>query len=200
MIDTRKINIKNNFRYTLVLLTSFLLLSCSSIDLDEESPNENIGVAPIEDVKNNEPSTKNNPSKKSKILEKPITPIEYENKQQIDKKMAIYKSFEPSIYFDYDDFIIKQQYQELIRVTYELMQLNTQYTLLVEGHSDERGTTEYNLALGQKRAESVVRAVEQLGISRDRIDAISFGEEKPLAIGSNSVAWGKNRRADLTLK
>jgi peptidoglycan-associated lipoprotein len=181
------------------LVTSFILVSCSSINLDEQSVDENIGVAPIEDVKKANTSGKKS-SIKSQIIETPISPIEYEKKKQIDEKMLLYKSYEPSIYFDYDDFTIKSEYQELIKVTYELMQLNDQYRLFVEGHSDERGTTEYNLALGQKRAEAVVRAIEQLGISRDRIDAISFGEEKPIVVGSSSKAWEKNRRADLTLK
>jgi peptidoglycan-associated lipoprotein len=183
-----------------VFTICFFLVSCSSINLDEETSQRDVGTAaPIEDIKKGK-NPINPRQEKSNIIELPIKPLGYDTKKRIDEKMLLYKSYEPSIYFDYDDFKIKQQYQELIKITYELMQLNPQYILLIEGHSDERGTTEYNLALGQKRAEAVVRAMEQLGATRNRIDAISFGEEKPIAIGSSSKAWEKNRRVDLTLK
>lgn len=191
-----------SFNHTLIciiFICTQILLSCSSINLDQQPGDDNYGVAPIQDVKK-EKTSNIDPSDKPLIIESPIAPIDFDRKQRIDNKMLLYKSYEPSIYFDYDDFKIKKKYQELIKITYELMQLNTQYTLRVEGHSDERGTTEYNLALGQKRAEAVVRAIEQLGVPRNRIDAISFGEEKPIAVGSTSKAWEKNRRADLTLK
>ncbi len=207
MSDNNRLHKKTSLKFVsfdhvtrlLILVTSLIFVSCSSINLDESYQEAEIGVAPIKDVKKENQSAKQN-RKKSQIIEKSISPIEYVKKKQIDEKMILYRSHEPSIYFDYDDFKIKMQYQELIRVTHELMELNPQYTLFVEGHSDERGTTEYNLALGQKRAEAVVRAIEQLGVSRSRIDAISFGEEKPLEVGSSSNAWEKNRRADLTLK
>lgn len=190
--------IRQNIKF-FIFATCVLLVSCSSINLDDQTSNDDIGVAPIKDVKK-EKNLKGEQSRRSKIIEVPISPMEYEKKKQIDEKMSIYKSYEPSIYFDYDDFKIKQKYQALIKITYELMKLDQQYNLIVEGHSDERGTTEYNLALGQKRAEAVARAMEQLGISRSRINSISFGEERPVGIGSSAEAWEKNRRADLTLK
>ena len=197
-IELKFLKIHQIFNF-FIFLFSILLVSCSSISLDDQTAKDDIGVAPIEDAKN-ERNLAGEQSRRSKILEVPISPIEYEQKKIIDKMMSLYKSYEPSIYFDYDDFKIKQQYQELLKVTHKLMKLNQQYTLIVEGHSDERGTTEYNLALGQKRAEAVVKAMEQLGVSRSRINPISFGEERPVAIGSSAKAWEKNRRADLTLK
>ncbi len=176
-----------------------VLTGCSSVNLDESSDQGITGTAPIESLKNNDVAS-NQKTTENKIIEKPLSEITFTQRKQIEKKLQKFQSFEPSIYFDYDDFKIKTEYQKLIQLTYELMTLNPNYDLLIEGHSDERGTTEYNLALGQKRAEAVLKALEQLGISQSRIDAISFGEEKPVAIGSNSIAWGKNRRADLTLK
>jgi len=175
------------------------ITGCSSISLDENVDEGIIGTAPVESLKNND-VTSNQKALENKIIEKPLSEITFTQRKQIEKKLQKFQSIEPSIYFDYDDFRIKTEYQKLIQVTYELMTLNSNYDLLIEGHSDERGTTEYNLALGQKRAEAVSKALEQLGISRGRIDAISFGEEKPVAIGSNSSAWEKNRRADLTVK
>jgi peptidoglycan-associated lipoprotein len=70
----------------------------------------------------------------------------------------------------------------------------------MEGNADERGTTEYNLALGQKRAEAVSRAITLLGIDASRVEAISNGEEKPRAEGSTEEAWAENRRADLLIR
>jgi len=80
------------------------------------------------------------------------------------------------------------------------MLMNKKFSITIEGHSDERGTTEYNLALGQKRAEAVAKALELLGISRNKMEIISLGEERPNAFESNETSWAKNRRADLIIK
>jgi peptidoglycan-associated lipoprotein len=71
---------------------------------------------------------------------------------------------------------------------------------MIEGHTDERGGSEYNLALGQKRAEAVRRALELLGVRENQIEAVSYGKERPAAAGSNEEAWAKNRRAELILR
>jgi len=213
LITNQKENMKKSYRTknkenlffppTFIIINSLIFISvltgCSSVNLDESTDQGITGTAPIENVKNNDDAS-NQKTTENKIIEKPLSEITFTQRKQIEKKLKKFQSIEPSIYFDYDDFKIKTEYQKLIQVTYELMTLNPNYDLLIEGHSDERGTTEYNLALGQKRAGAVLKALEQLGISQSRIDAISFGEEKPIAIGSNSTAWGKNRRADLTLK
>jgi peptidoglycan-associated lipoprotein len=69
----------------------------------------------------------------------------------------------------------------------------------VEGHADERGETEYNLALGDKRARSVKKYLEDLGVTSDRMEVVSYGEEKPAVVGSNEEAWSKNRRAEFVI-
>jgi peptidoglycan-associated lipoprotein len=69
--------------------------------------------------------------------------------------------------------------------------------MVVEGHTDERGSREYNLALGQKRAEAVVKSLALLGVGQAQVEAVSFGEERPAAQGSDEAAWAKNRRAEL---
>jgi len=71
---------------------------------------------------------------------------------------------------------------------------------LIEGHCDERGSAEYNLALGQKRADAAMKYLTSLGINANRISTISYGKEKPLDTGSNEAAWAKNRRAHFVLK
>ena len=74
---------------------------------------------------------------------------------------------------------------------------NSKITLSIEGHADERGTREYNLALGQRRAESVASYLIANGVNRNRLTVKSYGEERPLVLGSNDSAWSKNRRAEL---
>ncbi len=106
----------------------------------------------------------------------------------------------PSIYFDFDKFEIKPEFQGTIAAYAKYMKIDTKARLVIEGNADERGTTEYNLALGQKRAEAVRRALGVSGVADNRVEAISNGEEKPKAKGSNEAAWAENRRADLVVK
>jgi peptidoglycan-associated lipoprotein len=106
----------------------------------------------------------------------------------------------PSIYFDFDRFDIKSEYQNTIAAYSSYMKADGRARLIIEGNADERGTTEYNLALGQKRAEAVSKALGLMGVPANRMEAVSNGEEKPRAKGSNEAAWTENRRADLILK
>ena len=105
-----------------------------------------------------------------------------------------------SIYFDYDDFSIKPQYQVLIKQDSELMLGSAKLTLTLLGNADERGSAEYNLALGQKRAESVKRTLKMLGIPEGRLEAVSYGNEKPRATCHEEKCWAENRRVDFVAK
>ena len=106
----------------------------------------------------------------------------------------------PSVYFDFDRFDIKPEYQNTITAFANYLKADGKSRLVVEGNADERGTTEYNLALGQKRAEAVKKALGVLGVPANRVESISNGEEKPRATGSTEAAWAENRRADLLVK
>ncbi len=106
----------------------------------------------------------------------------------------------PSVYFDFDKFDIKPGYQATVTAFANYLKADTKARLLIEGNADERGTTEYNLALGQKRAEAVSKALGVLGIAANRVESISNGEEKPRVKGANEAAWAENRRADLIIK
>lgn len=101
------------------------------------------------------------------------------------------------IYFDYDSFIIKPEFQSAIEAHARYLAANKTRKLAVEGHTDERGGREYNLALGQKRAEAVRRGLGLLGVTDAQVEAVSFGKEKPAAAGSDEAALAKNRRAEL---
>ena len=119
---------------------------------------------------------------------------------QIAAAKAALGKVKPSIYFDYDKFEIKTEYQPTITAFANYLKADVKARLVIEGNADERGTTEYNLALGQKRAEAVSKALGVLGVPANRVEAVSNGEEKPRAKGSTEAAWAENRRADPLLK
>jgi peptidoglycan-associated lipoprotein len=101
------------------------------------------------------------------------------------------------VYFDFDSFAIRDEFRALIEGHARVLAANRGKRMIVEGHTDERGGREYNLALGQKRAEAVVRAMTLLGASEQQLEAVSFGEERPAVQGSDESAWSRNRRAEL---
>ena len=101
------------------------------------------------------------------------------------------------VYFDFDSFIVKDEFRPVIEGNAKVMTSNKQRRMVVEGHTDERGSREYNLALGQKRAEAVLKSMALLGVGNSQVEAVSFGEERPAAQGSDEAAWAKNRRAEL---
>jgi peptidoglycan-associated lipoprotein len=102
-----------------------------------------------------------------------------------------------NIFFDYDTFIVAPEYKALIEAHARYLQANRGARMRIEGNTDERGSREYNLALGQKRADGVKRALVVLGAFETQIETVSFGEEKPRAEGSTEEAWRMNRRADI---
>ncbi|QJW84447.1 peptidoglycan-associated lipoprotein Pal [Ramlibacter terrae] len=104
------------------------------------------------------------------------------------------------IYFDYDSNEIKPQFQSLIEQHARFLKSNTQRRIVIEGHTDERGGREYNLAPGQRRAEAVRRSLGLLGVSDAQVEAVSFGEEKPAARGADESAWSQNRRAEIAYR
>jgi peptidoglycan-associated lipoprotein len=102
-----------------------------------------------------------------------------------------------SVYFDYDMFVVKDEYRPIIEAHAKFLRDNRQAKLILQGHTDERGGPEYNLALGQKRAESVKRALTLLGAAESQIETVSFGEEKPRNTGHDEAGWAENRRCDI---
>jgi len=102
-----------------------------------------------------------------------------------------------SVYFDYDSFVVRADGQPVVQNHSGYLTKNTSRKVLIQGNTDERGGTEYNLALGQKRAEAVRRSMASLGVSEGQMEAVSLGEEKPKATGSDEAAWAENRRADI---
>ena len=101
------------------------------------------------------------------------------------------------VYFDYDSFTLKPEARAVLERNAAHLQANKQLKVQLEGHTDERGGREYNLALGQKRAETVRRALTLLGVSDAQVEAVSFGKEKPAVNGSDESAFAKNRRVEI---
>lgn len=104
------------------------------------------------------------------------------------------------VYFDFDSFVVKPEAQGLVDANARFIKADPSRKVTVEGHTDERGGREYNLALGQKRAEAVRRSLALLGVSDSQVEAVSFGEEKPSATGGNEEAYSQNRRSEISYR
>jgi peptidoglycan-associated lipoprotein len=102
-----------------------------------------------------------------------------------------------SIYFDYDSFVVKDDYRPLVEAHARYLQQNRNARVTVQGNTDERGSREYNIALGQKRADSVKRMMTLLGATESQIETVSFGKEKPRNPGHDEAAYAENRRDDI---
>ena len=102
-----------------------------------------------------------------------------------------------TVYFDFDSFIVKDDYRPMLEAHAKVLSANRSKRMALEGHTDERGGREYNLALGQKRAEAVLRTMVLLGVQDGQLEAVSFGEERLAMTGSDEAAHAKNRRVEL---
>ncbi len=102
-----------------------------------------------------------------------------------------------TVYFDFDSFAIRPEFNGMVEGHAKFLSFNRDKRIAIEGHTDDRGSREYNLALGQKRAEAVLRSLVLLGAQESQIEAVSFGEERAAATGNDEAAWAQNRRAEV---
>jgi peptidoglycan-associated lipoprotein len=102
-----------------------------------------------------------------------------------------------SIYYDFNRYDIKEEYVPIVEAHSKFLMEHTDIRIAVQGNCDDRGSREYNLALGQRRADSVKRAMVLLGVADKQIETVSFGAEKPVALGQDEESWAKNRRSDI---
>ena len=180
----------------LFVVSGFFFVSCSSVNLEENE--DSLFSVPIYQSQNRQNANEVESDGIQESVE--ISSQDLSPKAVSEISLGEYDGFEPSVYFDYDRFDVKPSYVEVIKKIAQIMRKNHTSKILLEGHSDERGTREYNLALGHKRAESVAKALEAEGINRKRMDTVSFGEEDPADNTPNEMGWAKNRRCDLILK
>ncbi|MBU1355830.1 MAG: peptidoglycan-associated lipoprotein Pal [Candidatus Edwardsbacteria bacterium] len=125
-------------------------------------------------------------------VEKPITTPE-------EKKPEVKIDFS-TVYFGFDSYSIEEASVSLLTEAAKLLRSYPQVSVRLEGHCDERGTTEYNLALGEKRSVAVRDYLVNLGVERSRLATVSFGKEKPADLGHNEISWAKNRRVEFVIE
>ena len=157
-----------------ILSTAVLLAACSSTKLDDK--------APIEDRTG------------SSVDPRSVGTVNASSDPLNDPQGVLAKR---SVYFDYDSYVVKPEYQQVVANHAKYLQSNKTRKIIIQGNTDERGGAEYNLALGQKRAEAVRKSMSLLGVPESQMEAVSLGKEKPKALGSDEAAWAENRRADI---
>jgi peptidoglycan-associated lipoprotein len=187
-------------KFFAVLLASLIALSaCSSVQLDKKAPiDDRTGSSASTASSNDSAKTgaANDGSADSRAGDKNAQ--SNQNGQNADPlNDATGMLAKRSVYFDFDSYVVKDEFKPVIEAHSQYLIKNTNRKIVIQGNTDERGGSEYNLALGQKRAEAVRRALNLLGVADSQIEAVSFGKEKPKATGSNEAAWAENRRADI---
>ena len=175
-------------RWLLVLFATALLAACgSSVKLDN---------VPVEDKTGVSVSQQGADGSGSAVGKGAVTPVDA-GKQGAQGAVPTGARI---VYFDYDSYVIKPEFQAVIEAHARFIKTDKSRKVAIEGHTDERGGREYNLALGQKRAEAVRAALGLLGVSDNQLEAVSFGKEKPAATGSDEAAMAKNRRAEISYR
>jgi peptidoglycan-associated lipoprotein len=169
-----------NFQKVALIASAVLLTACSSAPKLNETP-------VVEKTPTPPPAVQPD--------ERVVRPVETGSVDPLNDPQGVLAN--RSVYFDYDSFVVREDGKPVVANHSGYLTRNTGRKVLIQGNTDERGGTEYNLALGQKRAEAVRRAMAALGVSDNQMEAVSLGEEKPKATGSNEEAWAQNRRADI---
>jgi peptidoglycan-associated lipoprotein len=124
------------------------------------------------------------------------TPTTDPNAERAEELRRLAAILEQVVYFDYDESTIRADAQEMLARKVPVMRNNPPFRVRIEGHADERGSVEYNLALGMRRANAVRDYLADFGIDASRFEVVSFGEDRPASTGANESAWSLNRRAE----
>ncbi len=148
-----------------------------------------------EEAKSSEELAAEEARRKAEEYELEQAEAEAEAAQKEEARAADISQLKELIHFDFDSYELKPQDREILKEKASILRNREEIDLMIEGHCDERGTEEYNLALGERRARAAYEYLILLGVSPDRLDIISYGEEKPLDPRHNEQAWAKNRRA-----
>jgi peptidoglycan-associated lipoprotein len=171
-------------RFAFPLIAAAALAGCSSaVKLDEPAPVETRTPTPPANTGAQGSTT---PAAESRVA---TVDLNAQYTEQVRDKRVVY--------FDFDSDVVKEEYRPLIDLHAKRLNNNKRLALTLEGHTDERGGREYNLALGQRRAEAVAKSLTLLGVGGAQVEAVSFGKERPAAQGSGEEAWAKNRRVEL---
>ncbi len=177
----------NCIRFALPLITAGLLAACSS--------------APSTDGKGATVEDRSGAAASSGVDANRVVSVNADNKGGVsnypeltDSKSILSKR---SVLFDYDSYVIKSEFGPLVEAHAKFLVAHPKMKMLIQGNTDERGSREYNLALGQKRADAVKKALSLLGVSESQLESVSLGEEKPSCSDSTETCWSANRRGDM---
>lgn len=174
------------------LAAAAALAACSSVKLDEPAPVESrTGSA----VGSGGATGSGSGSGTAPGSQTRVAPVDATGGQRAQLSDA-----QRIVYFDYDSYVVRDDARPTIEANARLLSGDRARRMSVEGHTDARGSSEYNLALGQRRAEAVVRSLTLLGAQQAQLEAVSFGKERPAASGEDESAFAKNRRAELNAK
>ena len=183
--------------YSLAILLVFSFVVSCKKKVEEAPP-----PPPLEPVQEEQPVIEEQPVVEE-VVEEPVVeePVLTEEEIFLQKTLDEMNAEAPfqMIHFDFDKYFIRDDAKPFLEANAEWLQKFDAVTILIEGHCDERGTEEYNLALGEKRAKSTLDYLESLGISPDRIKIISHGKNQPIDLENNEDAWQKNRRAQFKI-
>lgn len=160
--------------YAVFVSTAVLLAACSSVKLQDKAPVQEQAAAPD-----------------SRTVETVTAPVV----DPLDDANGVLAK--RSVYFDFDSYAVKDEYKPVVTAHGQYLASHSNRKVAIQGNTDERGSREYNLALGQKRAEAVRKSLSVLGVPDSQMEAVSFGEEKPKAAGHDEASWSENRRADI---
>jgi len=165
----------------LVVASTVLFAGCSSTKLNTPPVDEK-PLAPPQTTTNNVSDTRD------------VQTVDTGSKDDLNSNPALANR---SVYFDFDSYIVKDEFKPVVDAHSKYLINKKDRKILIQGNTDERGGSEYNLALGQKRAEAVRKSLSVMGVSDAQMEAVSYGKEKPKATGHDEASWAQNRRADI---
>ncbi len=174
---------KFNQRLILTLVAAASLAACSSVKLDD---------APVESRNASTVASGGTGSGGAQSAQTRVAPVDATPNDGMTMGNA-----SRVVYFDYDSYVVKDDYRPVIEGNAKMLASNSSRKVAVQGHTDDRGSSEYNLALGQRRAEAVAKSLTLFGAQPSQVEAVSFGKERPAVEGENEEAWAKNRRAEI---
>lgn len=177
-----------------VFALTLALGACKSTTKDVKAPEP--PTPPVQETEPTPPATVEQPT--DFVQEEPASEALPDDAEALNK-MAQEKGWIRDAFYEYDSSTLTDQAREALQVSSTWLKTNSQYGLIIEGHCDERGTEQYNLALGERRAYAAKEYLVSIGIDAARIKTQSFGEERPFDTGTSEAAYAKNRRAHLVL-
>ena len=173
-------------RHLLTALAVASLAACSSVKLDDAPVESRTGTAVGAGSGTGAGANAGGSSQTR------VAPVDVTGTSNVN-----YSNLPRIVYFDFDSYVVKDDYRPVIEANGKALAADRKRHVTVEGHTDDRGSSEYNLALGQRRAEAVVRSLTLVGADAAQLEAVSFGKERPAVQGEDEAAWAKNRRAEL---